>query len=426
MADIFVERSSTGFLGNLGGSCVGVLLGPLFLLGAVILLWWTEGRTNLADVARKSVVLAPDRAAPELNDKLVALSGPLLTEEKLGDPGFLRPRPAIRLERAVEMYAWVEDEHSESRDKVGGGTERTTTYTYRQEWSRKPSSAGFRHPEGHQNPPAPVKDETWSASTANIGQYRFAPAEAELPAGQRLSLAPDDLAFGGAGAGGALEAAGAAAERMAPGMVEREPMRDRVAGAAASRPGVAPPVALLPAGTPAARFDSGYVFLGGGAVSAPRLGDVRLSYELLAPGLAVTLFGKLNGSTLAPFTYEGGSTFFRALPGGREQAIATLDTEHTVMTWILRGIGFVLIWIGLGAFFGPLVAVANILPIAGKLSRGLIGIVTGIVAFVLWAVLVIVSKVVHSPIALALVMVVVVVGGFMYLKKRAAAAGQRA
>jgi hypothetical protein len=44
MSDHFTETSSQGFGSRLGSSLTGLLIGPLLFIGAIVLLWWNEGR----------------------------------------------------------------------------------------------------------------------------------------------------------------------------------------------------------------------------------------------------------------------------------------------------------------------------------------------------------------------------------------------
>jgi hypothetical protein len=58
-----------------------------------------------------------------------------------------------------------------------------------------------------------------------------------------------------------------------------------------------------------------------------------------------------------------------------EDAIAT----NTLVTWLMRLGGFILLWIGFGLLFAPLSVLADIVPIFGSL----VGAATGLIAFLL-------------------------------------------
>ena len=67
----FTETSSQGFGSRLGSSLTGLLIGPLLVIGAIVLLWWNEGRAVQAIVGLKdaaSQVVEPRWAiAPPVN-----------------------------------------------------------------------------------------------------------------------------------------------------------------------------------------------------------------------------------------------------------------------------------------------------------------------------------------------------------------------
>jgi hypothetical protein len=44
MSDHFTETSRQGFGSRLANSFAGLVIGPLLVIGAIVLLWWNEGR----------------------------------------------------------------------------------------------------------------------------------------------------------------------------------------------------------------------------------------------------------------------------------------------------------------------------------------------------------------------------------------------
>ena len=84
------------------------------------------------------------------------------------------PRP-IKLRRKVEYYQWVEHRRSEKRQKLGGGEETVTTYTYSREWVNHPvDSQSFKQMVGHENKTR-IQTEAadWLAPNVTFGAYRF-------------------------------------------------------------------------------------------------------------------------------------------------------------------------------------------------------------------------------------------------------------
>jgi hypothetical protein len=57
-----VVASSQGFFSRITNSLAGLIIGPLLIIGAIVLLWWNEGRAvqaivGLKDAARHSFLL---------------------------------------------------------------------------------------------------------------------------------------------------------------------------------------------------------------------------------------------------------------------------------------------------------------------------------------------------------------------------------
>ncbi len=379
MADFSQVVTETGFLGNLKNAIIGAFFGVILFFGSFVLLFYNEGRPNMAAVAKKSVVAAADHADAALEGKLVSVTGTVDAKDDVGDPDYVKPGKWIRLERHAETYAWNENVKTETRNKLGGGTEEVKTYTYDKKWlGHVPHSDSFNVRAGHENPPERVASASFAVPQATIGAYSFATADpAEVDANDAVALGPENLT-------GATPAGTANLATSAP-RIERE-------GSLA------------------------YVYLGTGSMTAPALGDARLGYTALARGAAVTIFGLLHGSAITPFPYREGSVWLRVLEGTREQAIARLETEDMIIRWLLRAVGFFAMWFGMTMVLGPIHAVANVLPIAGRATGFAIGCITFPIAAVLSGLTIVVSMILHSLIA-TLVVGVVLFGAVLLVFK---------
>ncbi len=368
--DHFTERTSSGGLANMGKSILAIPVGFLMFLGSLLALWKTEGCTDYARVAEESV--AVDAAAPSgAAGRFVSVTGALGSVEMLGDPDFLAPGPWIELNRSVEMFAWTEKKETRTEKKVGGREEKITEYSYVKEWTGHPEPPSeFKRPEGHENPPTSWEDKEFSATEAKVGGWGFDPREADLPAGSPLGLA--DLGLVGKG----LEAV-------------------RVSD-----------TLTLARGTP----------------EAPEIGDLRISFSALSPGATLTMFADAAADRLTAHVIDGQDRFFRGVSGGREEALASLRTEHKAKVWMGRIGGFLMMWIGMTMVFAPLHAVMDILPFMGRVSRGLVGCVTFPIAFILSVITTLIAVILHSWIALLLLAVGTIVGFAVIAKKKKASA----
>jgi hypothetical protein len=365
MSDRFVTVTRTSWLGNIMNSFVGVLFGIILFVVAFPVLWFNEGRTNMATVAKSSVLVDAASVNPQTEGQQVAVAGTLASGERLGDPPYLAAGPYIQLDRQVEMFAWVEHKETDTRKETGGSSTTTTTYTYDQQWTSSPEdSQSFEHPQGHSNPPLPVRSATLTVSSANIGAYTINPATISLPSAQAINLNSEIVTTSGN-----------------------------------------------------ARLADNAIMLGKGSSDTPRLGDVRISYSGVPANTQAVAFGKQQGATLVPYLTRQNDRLYRVFVNtDREGAIQQMGTEYAVIGWVLRLVGFLLMWIGLGLCFGPITAFLDVLPFLGSAGRFVISMAALPVALVLSVITIVISILAHNILAL-IVLLGLLVGGVMLWSK---------
>lgn len=321
---------------RLSQSLGGVLVGGALGIGAVALLFWNEGRavdraTTLALGADRVISVSADSVDPANDGELVHVSGATTLSGSLRDPLFGIDQPAIRLQRHVEMYQWVEERESKTREKLGGGTETVTTYRYEKKWSdRLQDSNDFQDASTHRNPKSiPLEQADWSADSVRLGAFRLNPAQvAELGPTQSLSLA--GLSW--------------------PGKVVDKPV--------------------------IARGD--HLFLGK-TPDEPRVGDLRVRFDWVAPG-DVSVVAAQQGDSFAPLVTPSGE--LALLENARVDAqamFATARHNNTMLTWLLRGVGLLLLFIGWKLVLNPLRTFAAVVPFFARI----VDFGTGVVAIAL-------------------------------------------
>lgn len=363
MADQYAAGAKKSWGSAILDSFVGALIGLLLFLLAFAVLWNNEGTVDFSRIARTSVDVPAGKIDPSASGKLVSLSGKLTSSDLVGDSQFLKPGNYIQLSRRVEMYAWAEKSKNAAQDKLGGGSENKTTYNYEKAWTASPKAASqFKYPAGHENPALLVESMTFTALTAKIGVYGVDPQAMELPKPRQLTLTPDKL-------------------------------------------------------LPGSRLEGGYIFNGKGSLTAPQLGDIRISYGVVENNLSVTAFGQLEDDHLVPFLYKGKNRLYRALKGSRDEAIAAIAAEHPATVWVVRIVGFLMMWGGLFLVLGPLNAWLKVFPWLGTAGRWLSSAVTFPIALVLSAVTVIIAIIAHN-LWLLLVVIAALAGGVYWAATR--------
>lgn len=369
MPNTFTTTTTTGYGNRIINSIKGVVFGVILFIASFGLLYWNEGRVDLSDIAKTAteIVSSQVNVDPSLAKKLVSTTGIINSHEVIGDNLFLQQGTFIAVERKVEMYAWKENQETKTKTNTGGSETSETTYTYRKEWMEHlESSSNFQHPEEHENPQKSLDSYTNKVADATIGIYHFNPTGVMLPDFEKIPLNTQNTII----SQGAVLA------------------------------------------------NDSYLFVRkseSGTFENPSIGDLRVSYYALRSGFTGTIFGALHGNSIESYVSPDGNSFYRIFIGTREAGIATFHSEYTTMLWILRLVGFLAMWFGLLALFGPISVLLDVLPIFGSLSRSLIGIMTFLVSLVLAIVTILVSMLIHNFIALIIALAVTVIAMVIFV-----------
>lgn len=382
--DSFTQVTSQGWGSRLMESIKGVLVGGAFFLGAFPLLVWNEGRAvktarSLEEGAGAVVSVSADRVDAGNQGKLVHVSGDATTAETLADPDFAVSAPAIRLKRAVEMFQWKEDTKSETRNKLGGGTETVKTYSYRKTWDDDLiSSSGFEHPDGHQNPgDKPFPDHEWTADTVKLGGFRLSSSQVgRLDKWETVTV--DSAA--------------------------------KVPAATAAR------ATLVP--------NQNQFYVGKDAAN-PAIGDARITFKAVRPAVVSLVARQVNDSFESYLAKAGGTVdLLEYGPKSAESMFQAAQDANSTLTWILRGVGFFIMFLGLVLVFKPISTFGDVIPIVGTLLGAGLAVFAGVVALALSLITIAISWLVFRPV-LGIGLLVLAAGaiaGLIYMSKSKKAA----
>lgn len=356
--DQYTTVEHRGYFQRLKSSIAGVLIGILFFIGSFFVLWINEGnyareRKAIKELAATAVEGSVEQITPATAGKPVHLTGELLSDELVGDPGYLLPGAFLMLERHAEMYQWTEEEQSETKEKMGGGSETVTTYTYRKEWKAgRVDSDRFKRPDGHQNPQPAFFSQIFSVTSASFGAW-------------------DGMDVLG---------------HIWP--VDEVTLNDEI---------------IDPELTDGERLGSFVYFRANPDASGDSLGDERIAWSALYPGTYSVLARHDASDRLTPVVASNGKEKFLVEPGAKSLAgmIETEKSAQSMLAWIFRAVGFVVMWIGLGLILEPLATLLSILPIAASIGRFAIGLIAFSVSIGMTVVTVIISWVAHNPVVLA-------------------------
>jgi hypothetical protein len=354
--DSFSEVTTESWFDRIRESIKGVATGLLLAVVAFPLLFWNEGRAVKTARGREEgagavVSVKPDAVDPKNDRKLIHTTGLATTDETLRDDPFGVSAPGIKLIREVEMYQWREKKQTR-RKKEGGKQVKVTTYDYEKVWSAAPIDSGeFKRPLGHENPKRlPYESRTFRAKSVTLGAIALPPALVDKIGGAEALPVTERMAL-----------------QMKPHLAEH---------------------ARLVAG--------GYYF--GRRPSEPAIGDTRVRFKVVPPA-TVSVVAQQVGGTLAPYATQTGSTI-QLLQMGTLDAKAMFTSalaSNATLTWILRGVGLVLLFLGLLLIFNPLAVLADVIPFVGDLLRFGIAAFAGVATVVLGGLTIAIAWVGHRP-----------------------------
>jgi hypothetical protein len=334
--DSYTEVTSESWFSRIADSIKGILFGFILFVIAFPLLWWNEGnsveRYNSLKEGQGVVISVPSTAVNPANEgKLVHTQGLASTDEILQDTVFAVSAPAIKLQRIVSMYQWKETEKSESSQQVGGSQTTKKIYSYATEWNDgEINSSQFKESSGHSNPPMPYKSQTFQAQNVSLGAFKLSANQIGRLAGEQNF----------------------------------------------NMQGIQAPATL--AGKKVTVTETGFYL--GDNLATPQVGDLQVSFKVVKPS-DVSLVAQQQGNSFTAYQTKAGSAVDLLEMGllDANALFAIAQKENTIITWLIRIGGFLLMWIGLSMMMKPLSVLAAVLPFLGDL----IAMGTGLFAFLL-------------------------------------------
>jgi hypothetical protein len=366
----YTETTSEGFFSRLGNSIGGIFVGIILILASSALLYWNEGRyvreaAGLSEGKGSVQEIKEDKVDPAMEGKLVHLTGTTKASSALEDSAFGVSAKAIRLRRNVQFFEWVEKKESKKRKKLGGGEETVNTYTYEKKWvDRHEDSSDFKE-KGHVNPAPPdIDKKDFASSDATIGAYKLqGPVLEDLDQFDKLPLAnvhvPADKKF---------------------------------------------------------KLTNDVLYQGKDPAT-PAVGDVKVDFQVVNPG-QISLVARQTGDSFDTYTTKADTKILLVESGAHtaSEMLKHAEESNSMMTWVLRFVGWLLMCIGFSMLVGPINIVADIIPFFGDL----VGLGTGLFGFAMGSSLALVCIAIGWIFARPLVGILMLAGAigiFVMLKK---------
>ena len=347
-----------------GGLFAGVLVGLLMVIGGTVLLWWNEGNNvrniKTTDEIEKTVVeITPEDDPAEFAGQLVAVGGKFIVEDvSLSDTQFGVEKHTAVLSRVVEIYQYEENEHS---DDDG------TTYTYDKVWHEGLIDSSDFHRSGYDNPTS-VAYESDAEYAENVALGKFHLSSAQI---QQMD----------------------AEKAISSSEVKKVPEKYSVVGNYV---------------TNSADLDN------------PQIGDVRISWKY-NDWKEVSTIAQVTGTTFVSWTSAVGKKVNWVTEGHKTAAemIEDMRTQDKIMKWVMRLLGFLLIFIGYMSFISPLTKLVGYIPILGNVVNFMFGLTIFLLSLVQSLIVIIIAWFRYRPLlSICLLAVAAVIGVLIYMLKK--------
>lgn len=390
----YQEVNRTSYGKNVGNSFRGILTGLVMVIVATILIFWNENR---AIKTYKAVGRAQDACvemtdintvSPEFEGKTIHATGTASTKEPLADENFGVRANALCIHRDVEYFQWVEHTKTTTKEKIGGATEETTTYSYEKEWVSSPqASYKFKDP-AYQNK-----------------NFVFQVIDEK-------DVVPESVSFGAYKLPSFIVSAIRGTE---PAMVEMDSLIVRQWNSAVKAQLGLPD--SITANYVSVRDNVVYI---GSNMDNPDVGDVRVTFTYVPNDQEISIIANVTGNTFTQYVDErNGKTVSSVAMGAvpAEQMFESLKKSNKILTWVVRLILLIIIIAGFRKIFAFVPTLLKVLPFLGKGVGAILGFACTIIG-IAWTFLFIgIAWITVRPV-LAIILLVAVVALIVWLVMR--------
>lgn len=362
----YQETTRTSYGSKVKNSFQGILWGIILIIAGTVILWWNEGRAVKASNAlkdfQKNYVELSDisKVDPEFEGKAIHASGVATTADTLRDAAFGIAVNAMKLARSVEYYQWTQQSESESKDKLGGSTETTTTYTYEPAWCSSPvNSNDFKDPDykGKNFVHRVIDEQEQLASNVSFGAYRLTPSIVGRISGEEPAY---------------------------PALTEVQ-MKQLLANVADTT------VTVTVSG------DQVYI---GSDPATPHIGDVRITFTQVTSPKTISLLQKVVNGSFESYVAKNGKQFSKVEMGTVSAAnmIENQKSANKMILWLLRIVGIILVLAGFRSLVSFISTVFAVVPFVQRIIGTGTGLVATIVGLVWSFVVIALAWVAHRPV----------------------------
>lgn len=148
---------------------------------------------------------------------------------------------------------------------------------------------------------------------------------------------------------------------------------------------------------------------------APEVGDVRITWTYIPDTVAISVASCQMGNTFTPYVAENGYKVDLLQMGTRSKELMFQAAKdgNTMWTWILRLVGWFMMYIGIGMILKPLSVLGDVLPIIGNILEFGISIISFFVSSIVALVVISIAWLFYRP--LLGIVLLAAAGGLVWL-----------
>lgn len=388
------ETRTTGYGTRVKNSFGGIWTGFLMFIAGTCILWWNEGRAvktaQAIEEGREVTEELSDisKINPSNDGKLVHATGEAKSNEQLTDGDFGFTVNAIKLERDIEYYQYVEESSSTSEDKLGGKEVTTTTYTCAPKWTSKPvESANFHYNDKedyrkmYKNTvilAQPLESVKQTVKNVSFGAYQLSDDQINMISGymdSELNISDDVLKKYNDLISSTQKAEPAA--KVAPVAQQND-----------SSTAVKDTIPVSPTYKYVHVYKNSIYF--GENPNLPAIGDIRITFREVANPSTISIVAQVDNNTFKSYKAKKGKHINLLSMGRRsaEDMYEGQETMNSIWLWVLRILGIMIVCGGLKSMFDFLSTLLKVVPFLSSILNWGVNLICNIIGTA-WSIIVI-------------------------------------
>ena len=319
------------------------------------------------------------------------------------------------------MYQWKESSSSSTKQKIGGGEETVTTYSYSKTWSDSIiNSSSFEEPAGHENPGQKAYESAELVATnVSLGEFQLTSRLIERLSNYENYAVKDESATS------TTSDTPVSTETTETANSDFDYYEDYTSTTPDQPAQPAQEQTVVTTSEPyqAKVFGGGYYI--GANPSSPAIGDLKITYQIVRPSTA-TIVAKQRGSSFESYRTSNGKSIELLSVGdySADEMFSQAEASNRLRTWIFRLLGFAAMYIGLGMILKPLSTLGAVIPLLGNIIGFATGLVSFLIALICSLVTIAIAWIFYRPILAILLLVIAAVCFYalLQIKKKKGAA----